>query len=156
MYFYSRKLKQPSKKQLELWSLKRKKLSGKEIAAQKNVTTGFVSKTLSDANQRIRGLLENAANMNKVSIENLSEELGFARGKSHMLNVKCYITFSPRNGVQVWYEHKGNCASCEKFALCKDILLKEFEERSIEIPSSTLQPTDLVEVLFNKLEEIST
>lgn len=149
-----RKIKYPTDKQLELWKLKREKLKGKEIAERKNVTTGFVSKTLMDANERIRGLLENAAHMNKITVEILSEEVGFLRGKSAMLGgIRCYITFSPRNGVQVWYEHKGECSECEKYAMCRDILLQEFKERDIPLKSPTLRPTDLTDLLFQHLEE---
>lgn len=155
MYFFPRRVKYPTEKQLEIWKLKRTKLTGKEIAAEKEVTPGFVSKTLTEANQRIRGLLENAAHMNKITLEFLSEELGFARGQSYMFNVRCYITFSPRNGVQVWYEHKGECASCEKYTLCREILLQEFKERNLKIENPSLRPTDLVELLFEKLEEMA-
>ncbi len=149
-----RKLKYPTEKQLEIWKLKRDKLKGKEIAKQKAVTTGFVSKTLIDANERIRGLLENAAYMNKITLEVLSEEVGFARGQSHMLGgIQCYITFSPQNGVQVWYEHKGECVNCEKYTMCRDILIQEFKERNIHLNNPQLRPTDLTEVLFQHLEE---
>ncbi|MHA2110324.1 MAG: hypothetical protein ACW98W_02535, partial [Candidatus Hodarchaeales archaeon] len=78
MYFYPRKVKHPTDKQLEIWKLKRTKLTGKEIAAKKEVTPGFVSKTLTEANQRIKGMLENAAHMNKITIDLMNEELGFA------------------------------------------------------------------------------
>ncbi|MFX0053170.1 MAG: hypothetical protein ACFE8U_17985 [Candidatus Hermodarchaeota archaeon] len=154
MYFYPRKVKYPTDKQLEIWELKRTKLTGKEIAAQKEVTPGFVSKTLTEANQRIKGMLENAAHMNKITIDLMNEELGFARGQSHMFNVRCYITFSPKNSVQVWYEHKGDCVSCEKFTLCREILLQEFKERNLQIEKPSMRPTDLVDLLFQKLEEM--
>jgi hypothetical protein len=154
MYFYPRKVKHPTDKQLEIWELKRTKLTGKEIAAQKGVTPGFVSKTLTEANQRIKGLLENAAHMNKITIDLMNEKLGFARGQSHMFNVRCYITFSPKNSVQVWYEHKGDCVSCEKYTLCREILLQEFKERNLPIEKPSMRPTDLVDLLFQKLEEM--
>jgi hypothetical protein len=113
-----------------------------------------VSKTLTEANQRIRGLVENAAHMNKITLDLMNEELGFARGQSHMFNVRCYITFSPKNGLQVWYEHKGDCVSCEKYTLCREILLQEFKERNLQIEKPSMRPTDLVELLFQELEEL--
>ena len=152
MYFFPRKVKYPTSIQLEIWKLKRSKLKGKEIAKQKNVTPGFVSNSLSEANSRIRGLIENAAHMNKITLDLINEELGFARGLSHMINVKCYITFSPKNGVQVWYEHKGDCVSCEKYVICREILYQEFRERDLAIDNPSMRPTDLVELLFQKLE----
>jgi hypothetical protein len=154
MYFYPKKVKYPTDKQLEIWKLKRKKLTGKEIASQKEVSPGFVSKTWTEANQRIKGLLENAAYMNKITLDLINEELGFARGQSHMLDVRCYITFSPKNGVQVWYEHKGDCVSCEKNSVCREILVQEFKERDLNIDKPTMPPTDLAELLFQQLEEL--
>ncbi len=155
MFLLPRKIRYPTEKQLELWKLKREKLKGKEIAERKKVTTGFVSKTLTDANERIRGLLEHAAHMNKITLEILSEEAGFARGKSAILGgILCYITFSPKNGVQVWYEHKGECTDCEKYTMCRDILLQEFKERNVKLGNPSMRPTDLTDLLFKTLEEM--
>ena len=155
MFLLPRKIKYPTNKQLELWQLKRDKLKGKEIAERKKVTTGFVSKTLMDANERIRGLLEHAAHMNKITVEIINEEVGFARGRSAMLGgILCYITFSPKNGVQVWYEHKGECTDCEKYAMCRDILFQEFKERNVKLDNPSMRPTDLTDLLFKTLEEM--
>ncbi|MHA2328631.1 MAG: hypothetical protein ACXACR_08930, partial [Candidatus Hodarchaeales archaeon] len=102
----------------------------------------------------VKDLLENAARMNKIKLDLLDRELGFARGMSHVFKVKAYITFSPENGLQVWYEHKGDCGGCEEFGYCRQTLLLEFKERNIKVPSPTLQPTDLGEFLFCILEEM--
>jgi hypothetical protein len=121
MYSFARKIKYPTNKQLKLWEMKRDQLTQKEIAEKKKITIGFVSKSLSEANSRIEGLLQSTANGNKISLEVLSGELGYARGKSHMFDVMAYITFSPKNGVQVWYEDKGDCMNCEKYAYCREV-----------------------------------
>ncbi len=154
MFQYPRRVKYPSRKQIDYWSLSRNQFSGREIAAKKDVTPGMVSKTLSEANNRIKALLQNAARMNKITLEVISPELGYARGTSHMFNVAVYITFSPDNGVQVWYDHKGSCVQCERYAFCRDTILQEFKERNIEVENPTLRPTDLVEILLNNLEEM--
>ncbi|MHA1979198.1 MAG: hypothetical protein ACW98I_20015 [Candidatus Hodarchaeales archaeon] len=154
MYFSPRKIKYPTKKQLEFWILKRNQLLSIEIAEQKKVTQGFVSKSLGEANERVRGLIENAAHMNKISIDVLSDKLGYARGQSHMFDVPAYITYSPRNGVQVWYEDKGECVTCEKYDFCRTVILQEFKERNLKLTNPTLKPTQLIEVLIKKLEEM--
>ena len=152
MFFYPRRVKYPTATQIELWSLKRDNLSGREIAAKRDVTPGMVSKTLSEANLRIKALLQNAARMNKITLKVTSPELGYARGVSHMLDVNAYITFSPDNGVHVWYDHKGDCVRCDKYSFCRDIILQEFKERNIRVENPNLRPTNLVEILLTKLE----
>ena len=147
------KFKNPTDKQIKIWFLKRGKLTGREIAKKENVTPGFVSKTLKEANKRIKVLLVSAAKMNKIKLEFLNEELGIARGHSHIFNIKVYITFSPVNGVQVWYEHEGDCVSCEEFEDCRKALIQEFKEREIAY-NPTLRPTELSELLVKKIEEL--
>ncbi|MFW9994724.1 MAG: hypothetical protein ACFFD4_21960 [Candidatus Odinarchaeota archaeon] len=154
MFAYPKRIRYPTDNQVEIWKLNRDNLTGREIAGKKDVSPAFVSKTLKQTNKLVKDLLENAARMNKIKLDLLSEELGFARGKSHVFKVKAYITFSPENGVQVWYDHEGECASCGEFGHCRDVLLLEFKERNIDVPSPTLRPTDLGELLFKKLEEL--
>ncbi|MHA2237439.1 MAG: hypothetical protein ACXACP_04555 [Candidatus Hodarchaeales archaeon] len=127
-------------------------MTGKEIAKQIEVDPGFVSRSLKEANKRVRDLLEEAGRMNKIKLKIINGELGIARGHSHIFNISAHITFSPNNGLQVWYEHKGDCTSCEEFSECRRALLQEFKERNIKIPDTTLRPTDLSDLLFKKIE----
>lgn len=153
MYSFARRIKYPTDKQLIIWKLKRDQLNQKEIADKRDVTIGFVSKSLSEANRRIEGLLENAANGNKISLKVLNGELGYARGKSHMFDVKAYITFSPKNGVQVWYQDKGDCINCGKYGYCREVIQQEFAERNLKLESPSLQPTLLIEKLITEIEK---
>lgn len=153
MYSFARRIKYPTDKQLKLWKMKRDKLKQKEIAEKKKVTIGFVSKSLSEANSRIERLLQSTANGDKISLEVLNGELGYARGKSHMFDVMAYITFSPKNGIQVWYEDKGDCINCEKYAYCREVIQQEFKERNIKLDSPLLQPTSLIERLIAEIEK---
>jgi hypothetical protein len=148
-------IKYPTRTQVEIWFLKRNALSGRKIAKQKDVSPAFVSKTLKIANKRIKSLLENTAKTNKISLDLVSAELGFAKGQSRIFNITAYITFSPENGLQVWYNHKGDCATCEEFFHCRTVLLQEFKERNIKLDNAQLQPTDLGDYLFQKLEEMA-
>ena len=134
--------------------MKRNNISGRKIAKQRNVTPGFISKTLKEANNRIESLLEYSARANKITPELISKELGFIKGKSHMFNCTAFITFSPENGVQVWYDHIGDCVSCDEFTHCKTILLQEFKERNIRLENPQMRPTDMGKLLFKTLEEM--
>lgn len=148
------KLKYPTKTQVEIWFLKRGDLSGRSIASQKDVSPAFISKTLKEANKRIKSLLESTAKANKISLELISDEQGFARGRSHMFDITAYITFSPENGIHVWYDHEGDCVKCHEYAHCRKVLLQEFKERNIRINDPKKRPSDLGNDLFRKIQEM--
>ncbi|MFX0092492.1 MAG: hypothetical protein ACFFBD_12080 [Candidatus Hodarchaeota archaeon] len=148
------KLKYPSETQAKIWRLKRTQITGIQIAKLKKISRASVSKTLKEANERIKTLLDNAARMNKIHLELLSAELGFARGYSHVFKVRAYITYSPINGVNVWYEHEGICEDCEDFTSCRKLLIQEFKERNLSVPTNVLRPTILGEILFQKIERM--
>ena len=147
-------LKYPSTSQMEIWQLKRTRLTGKQIAQRKQISRAAVSKTLKEANKRVMALLENGARMNKIHLDLLNAKLGFARGYNHVFKVRAYITYSPINVVQVWYEHKGMCENCEDFVHCRKLLLQEYKERDLKVPNNALRPTTLGEILFQELEEM--
>ncbi|MFX0066365.1 MAG: hypothetical protein ACFFC7_29735 [Candidatus Hermodarchaeota archaeon] len=148
------KLRYPSPTQAVIWQLKRNKLTGKQIAKQKQISLPSVSKTLKEANERVKALLKNAARMNKIHLNLISADLGFARGYSHVFKVRVFITYSPINGVNVWYEHEGVCEDCEDFISCRKVLIQEFKERNLSVPKDVVRPTTLGEILFQKIEEI--
>ncbi|MHA2232576.1 MAG: hypothetical protein ACXAB4_08785 [Candidatus Hodarchaeales archaeon] len=151
-------IKYPTKKQVAIWNLRRTQLTkdhrivGKEMAKQLDISPGAVSQFLTEANNRIRAILENAARMNKIRLDLLSPEVGFARGKSLIFKTQTYITYSPVNAVQVWYDHKGDCEGCEEFGDCRRGILQEFKERDLNVPNAALRPTDMVELLVRELE----
>ncbi|MHA2095433.1 MAG: hypothetical protein ACW98F_12510 [Candidatus Hodarchaeales archaeon] len=127
-------------------------MNGKEIAKKKEITTASVSKSLKEANSRIDDLLKNTARSNKVQLDLISPKLGYARGYAPALKLRVYITYSPINGIQVWYDHQGECEMCEELNGCRQSLLQEFKERNLNVPSKTIRPTDLSAVLFTKIE----
>ena len=127
-------------------------MNGKEIADKKKISTASVSKTLKNVNSRIEELLKSAASSNKIKLDILSSKQGYARGYSPPLKIRVYITYSPANGIQLWYDHKGSCEMCEVLNGCRDLLIKEFKEREIEIPHKAIRPSDLSALLFSKIE----
>ena len=153
MFVNYQKTKPPTKRQITIWNLKRNEKSGREIAKEIEVDPAFVSRSLKEANKRIKGLLTEAGKMNKIKINLIDGKLGYARGHSHIFNISAHITFSPINGLQVWYEHKGECTSCEEFVDCRKALLQEFKERNIRITNPSMSPTDLSDLLFRRINE---
>ena len=148
-----RRIRYPTETQVEIWFLKRNKISGKKIAKKKEISPAFVSKAFVEAKKRIRSLLEETARSNKITLSLINETIGFAKGFNHIFNVESYITFSPKNGIQVWYDHKGKCTDCERYGQCRKIILQECKERDIKINNPQLRPTDLGKQLFKILEE---
>jgi hypothetical protein len=155
MFIFPRKTKYPNDDHLEIWNLNRNKVSGKDIANLKNVTPASVSKTLKITNKRIEDLLINAAKSNRITLEYIDPVLGFAKGHHHSLNDTANLTFSPQNGIQIWYLHEGDCANCDIFDECRKILLNEFKARNLTPKSDTLAPTDLIDELIINLEILS-
>ena len=155
MFAFPRKTKYPSDAQLEIWIMNRNKISGKEIAKRKDVTPAFISKTLKITNKRIEDLLVNTAKSNRITLNHIDPELGYAKEYHHTLKDIAHLSFSPQNGVQVWYEHEGECADCDIFDECRKMVLNEFKERNLKPKSETLAPTDLIEELFIQLDVLS-
>ncbi len=159
MSFLAGSIKYPSRKQAEFWSLRREFFSKgnpkmSTIAAERQISLAAVSQTLKKANKRIRKLLESTARSNKICLDIISPEIGYARGKSRIFKVKAYITYSPINGVNVWYDHEGDCETCEEQTDCRQILFQEFQERKLPILDEALQATELAEHLFRELEDL--
>ncbi|MFW9995534.1 MAG: hypothetical protein ACFFD4_26085 [Candidatus Odinarchaeota archaeon] len=127
-------------------------MNGNEIAENKAITTASVSKSLKEANSRIDDLLRNTARSNKVQLELISPKLGYARGYAPALKMRVYITYSPVNGIQVWYDHEGECEMCEELNGCRQALILEFRERNLEVPPETMRPADASALLFKKIE----
>jgi hypothetical protein len=155
MFAFPRKTKYPTDAQLEIWTLNRNNIQGKEIAKLKNVTQAFVSKTLKLTTKRVEDLLVNAAKTNRITLEIIDPVLGFAKGYHHNVKDIVHLTFSPQNGVQVWYEHHGDCVNCDIFDDCRKMLLTEFKERNLKPKNETLAPTNLADELFVNLEALS-
>jgi hypothetical protein len=120
------------------------------IAEELNVSRPFVSQAQRIAEQRIKKLLITAAEMNRISIDNISPEVGFALGFNPATGAKTYVTYSPEFRVQVWYDHEGDCNKCELGTECDRILRGLAAEWGFSIPKE-LQPTQVAKSLFEKI-----
>ena len=87
----------------------------------------------------------------------MDPEKGFLLGRSPSFGMDALVTFSERNGIQVWYRGEGGCSECSWLSSCKKKLLIEAEERGIQLPerAEDIEPSKLAESLFKKIMEES-
>jgi hypothetical protein len=136
-----------------MWDLKAKGFSEADIARKLEVTRQTVHKALDIANLKVYTALQEAARINKIKIEVIDPARGILLGFSPDFKTKALITFSMRNGIQVWYKHEGNCENCDQLQVCKEMLLAEAKDRNIQLPESanSMLPSKLAEILFSTI-----
>lgn len=142
-------------KQRKYWSLRRSGLTQAEISRKMDVTRQTVNKVFDAINSRVSKALLEAAQVNKVEIRRLDPEKGFLVGRSPSLGTGVLITFSERNGIQIWYEGESGCSECTERNSCKQTLLIEAEDRGIKLPEKAgdMAPSELADILFKKIVE---
>jgi hypothetical protein len=140
-------------KQKMIWDLKSEGLQEAHIARKLNVTRQTVHKALDVANVKIGEALEEVAKINKIEIQTLDPNKGFLKGYSNHFKTQAFVTFSAKNGVQLWYKHEGNCEKCKKLQTCRETLLTEAKDRNFLIMEETnkILPSKLAEALFKKI-----
>jgi len=140
-------------KQKQIWNLKGKGLIEANIARKLNVTRQTVHKALDVANAKISQALQETAKLNKIKVKTIDPATGILVGYSPEFKTEAMLTFSARNGVQIWYRHEGDCENCDQLEVCRALLLAEAEDRSIQLPENpnSLLPSKLAEILFSRL-----
>jgi hypothetical protein len=140
-------------KQRMIWDLKNTGLPEATIARKLEVTRQTVHKALDTANVKIGEALEEAAKINKIETRTVDPARGYLQGYSPHFKTKAFITFSAKNGIQVWYKHEGNCRKCSKLETCREMLLTEAKERNFLLLDDTrkMLPSQLAEALFSKI-----
>jgi transcriptional regulator with XRE-family HTH domain len=142
-------------KQRKYWSLRRDGLTQAEISRKMKVTRQTVNKVFDAIDSRVSKALLDAAEINRIEINRLDPEKGFLIGRSPSLGLDVFITFSERNGVQLWYRGESDCPECKVRSSCRRKLLIEAEDRGIKLPekAAELEPSELAEILFKKILE---
>ena len=141
-------LRYPTKQQGIIWLRRRQKDRPTDIAKDLKVSRPFVTAEQKRAEERIKKLIEHSASVNRVKIKRMSAQYGVAEGYCHANDSQTYITYSPKIGVLSWYEHIGDCGTCDIEAQCKEALHTLAEEWEIPAPPD-MPPTELSEYLFN-------
>lgn len=143
-----------NEKQFEFWKLRRARLSNTAIATSFGISRQAVSKALLTIDGKIETSLRKMAKANKIAIERINPSLGVLLGRSVPLGVDAIIFVSGSHGVQVWYEHDGDCGGCEEYSACIRLLWDYADELGIAL-DQTADPTRMAEELFAKVKEMA-
>ena len=140
----------PTKQQNLIWLKRRRKTPPSVIAKELKVSRPFVSQAQRIAEGRIKNLILAAAHMNRIHIDQISPKYGFAVGYNHANDSRTFITYSPEYRVQVWFDHEGDCQTCELASECDRILRGLAAEWEFSIPMD-MPPTQVAKTLFEKI-----
>ena len=142
-------------KQRKYWGLRRSGLTQADISRKMEVTRQTVNKTFIAIDSRVSKALLEAAQINRIETTRLDQEKGYLLGRSPSLGLDVLITFSERNGIQVWYKGESGCSDCTGRESCMRTLLIEAEDRNIQLPEKAddMEPSKLAEILFKRIVE---
>ncbi len=142
-------------KQRKYWSMRLNGLTQADISRKMDVTRQTVNKAFAAIDSRVSKALLDAAQVNRIEISRLDPEKGFLVGRSPSLGLDVLITFSERNGIQLWYRGESDCAECNVHNSCKQKLFIEAEDRNIQLPEKAddKEPSELADILFKKILE---
>jgi len=143
-----------SDKQFEFWRLKRSGLPNINIARLFNISRQAVSRALLTMDERIEKTLREMARANHIEAESVNAARGVLFGRSVPFNVDAVVFISAKHGMQVWYEHEGNCGACNRYTQCIELLWDFADEMKIKL-EKTDDPTKLADELFEKLGRLA-
>jgi len=104
--------------------------------------------------EKIDSALREMANANQIAIERINTERGILIGRSIPLRTAAIIFVSEKHGMQVWYEHDGDCGTCPRYTECIELLWDYANEMGIKI-TKTADPTKMAEELFTKVRALT-
>jgi hypothetical protein len=139
-------------KQFEFWVLRRNGLPNINIAKQFGVSRQAVSRALLSMDKRIEETLLEMARAKRIEVQKLDSKKGILFGKSIPFKANAIIFVSAKHGMQVWYEHEGECGSCERYKECIELLWDFADEMQLKL-QSTNDPTKIADEFFEKLKE---
>ncbi|WP_342686308.1 hypothetical protein [Methanoculleus sp. UBA291] len=140
-------------RQFAFWRLRRTGLPNVGIANRFSISRQAVSKALLAMDRKVEETLLEMAHANQIEVESLNAEKGVLFGRSVPFDAAAIVFVSADRGVQVWYEHEGDCGACPRYARCIELLWDYADELGIAL-TKTDDPTRMADELFAKLREI--
>jgi hypothetical protein len=141
-------------KQFKFWKLRRDGLPNINIARSFNISRQAVSRALISMDKRIEDTLLEMAQSNQIEVESINVGRGILFGHSIPFDASAIIFVSAKHGVQVWYEHEGDCGTCSRYTQCIELLWDIADEMKIKL-ERTDDPTKLADELFGKLRGLA-
>jgi len=138
-------------KQFAFWKMRRSGTPNITIANLLGISRQAVSKALLVMDEKIESALREMAQANQIAIDRINTERGILVGRSIPFQTPAIIFVSQKHGVQVWYEHDGECGTCQRFTECIELLWDYATELGIRI-EKTADPTRMAEELFSKVK----
>lgn len=140
-------------KQFGFWKMRRSGSSNITIANILGISRQAVSRALLVMDEKIGTTLREMAQANQIAIDKVNAERGVLIGRSIPFRTAAIIFVSEKHGMQVWYEHDGNCGSCQRYTECIELLWDYAAELGIRI-EQTADPTMMAEELFKKVKAV--
>ena len=138
-------------KQFAFWKMRRSGTPNITIANLLGISRQAVSKALLVMDGKIDSALRDMAQSNQIAIEKINAERGILLGLSIPFQTAAIIFVSEKHGVQVWYDHDGDCDTCQRFTECIELLWDYATEIGIRSEKSA-DPTKMAEELFKKVK----
>jgi predicted transcriptional regulator len=140
-------------KQFRFWKMRRSGTPNITIANLLGISRQAVSKALLGMDEKIESTLREMAQANQIMTEKINAERGVLVGRSIPFKTAAIIFVSEKHGVQVWYEHDGECSACQRYTECIELLWDYATELGIRIEKSA-DPTKMAEELFMKVKAL--
>ena len=141
-----------NEKQFGFWKMRRNGMQNVSIANLLGITRQGVYQALLVIDEKIDASLREMAKANRIQIEKIDVERGILFGRSIPFQTNAYILVSEKHGMQVWYEHDGDCISCKEFTKCIEFIWDFAAELGIKL-EKTQDPTQMAEELLTKIRE---
>lgn len=138
-------------KQFAFWKMRRGGTPNITIANMLGISRQAVSKALLAMDGKIESALREMAQSNQIAIDAINTDRGILIGRSIPLQIPALIFISEKHGVQVWYDHEGDCGTCQRYTGCIELLWDYAAELGIRI-EKTADPTKMAEELFTKVK----
>ena len=122
------------------------------IANVLGITRQGVSQALRAIDEKIESSLMEMAHANRIQVDKIDVEKGVLSGRSIPFQTNAYIFVSEKHGMQVWYEHDGDCGACDEYTRCIEFIWDFASELGIKI-EKTADPTKMAEELLAKIRE---
>jgi hypothetical protein len=139
-----------NEKQFGFWKMRRSGMQNVSIANLQGITRQGVSQALRVMDEKIDASLREMAHANRIQIEKIDGEKGVLFGRSVPFQTGAFIFVSEKHGLQVWYEHDGDCGSCDEYTRCIEFIWDFAAELGITI-EKTADPTKMAEELLAKI-----